>query len=158
MIRVLRHGSLLVLATLCLVGLGCGGAKGRATVKGQVTIGGKPLNSGSVGFHGSGDRAGSATIDRNGNFTMSDAPIGDVKISVSVPKNSGRGVMGPKPSTKNPTGEMKDPNKPAEGAAEAPIDPAKIVQIPEHYGDPEKSGLTFKVEKGESTHNIELKP
>jgi len=149
--------SMLLLATLCFASAGCGGAsKGKAVVKGQVTIGGKPLYTGSVVFHTSDGRTGGAAIDQHGNYNMGDAPIGDVKVTVTASKTLGK--PGARPSTKNPTGEMKDPNKPSEGSNEPPVDPSKIVPIPDKYGDPEKSGLTYKVEKGEQTHNIDLKP
>jgi hypothetical protein len=158
--RVWTHACrVLVLAGLCLAVAACGGSKGRATVKGQVTIGGKPLYWGSVVFHGADQKTGSSNIDKNGNYVMTDAPLGDVKVTVTVPSTTpGRGgPPGKKPSSKNPTGEMKDPNKPSEGSNEA-FDINKVVPIPEKYSDPDKSGLTYKVEKGEHNFNIELKP
>jgi hypothetical protein len=158
----IRACSLLVLVILLLAGMGCGGAsKAKGVVKGQVTIGGKPLYTGSVIFHSADGRTGAANIDHNGNYDMGDAPVGDVKISVTVPKMSGpAGMMGQKgvPAPPKGLGEMKDPNKPSESSSSQPLDPSKIVPIPDRYADPEKSGLTYKVEKGEHTFDIKLTP
>src|SRR5262245_6990748 len=82
-----RAGGRLLLLGLLALSVGCGpNYKARATVKGKVTFGGKALTVGSVMFHGKDNLTGSATIDKDGNFVMNDAPIGEVKITVTVPK------------------------------------------------------------------------
>jgi hypothetical protein len=142
--------------------LGCGDSyRSRAVVKGQVTIGGKNLTAGTVEFHSKAEanKVGVANIDANGNYTMSDAPIGEVMVAVRVPKMTGMAAMAqkggagappPGVALKDPSGQMNMEMNMA--------DPSKIVQIPDKYGDFATSGLTHKVEKGETTHNIPLTP
>ena len=38
------------------------------------------------------------------------------------------------------------------------LDPSKAVKIPERYSNVESSGLTYKVTRGEQTHDIPLTP
>jgi hypothetical protein len=142
-----------MLLCLCLWSAGCGGTKSKATVKGQVTIGSKPVYMGTVSFILNDKQSGSATTDQNGNYVVTDAPVGDCKISVTVPK-LGPGLRGG-PVIPKGMPAMKDPN--ASESTPAPLmDPSKIVPIPDKYGDPNSSGLSFKVEKGEQTHDIKL--
>src|SRR5262245_8778302 len=85
-------GGLLILCLLVL-SVGCGpNYKARGTVKGKVTRAGRNLNSGNVMFYGKDNLTGSAAIDHEGNYVMKDAPLGDVKITVTVPKLPPQGV------------------------------------------------------------------
>jgi hypothetical protein len=133
---------------------GCGSeTSNRAVVKGQVKIGDTPLNSGSVTFQTADNRRGSGAIDANGNYTVADAPVGDVSVAVFVPPRPKVPVM----KTKAPKGvPLQNPAGGENMAGGAGLDPAKVVYIPEKYGDPATSGLTYKVERGEQTHNINL--
>jgi len=139
---------------------GCGpNYKARAVVKGKVTMSKKPLTSGTVVFHHINGITSTAVIDTDGNYVMNDAPIGDVKVSVTVNLPPG---MGPGPKTgrvdwtKATKGlESKDP----EGDTAIPLIskvPSKVVRIEDKYSKPETSGLSYKVEKGEQVYNIEL--
>ncbi len=152
-----RMAALFALAGLFGSMAGCGGdAIPRGSVKGQVKIGDKNLTAGTVLFTAKDKKAtGSAVIDQNGNYEMKDAPVGEVMVSVTVPKVMGIG------------GKMPQmPNAPADAGMKAGgvdmtagtgmIDPSKVVPIPEKYADPDSSLLTFKVEKGAQTHNITL--
>ena len=115
---------------------------------------------GTIAFFADGNRSGAGRIEEDGTYTVSDAPIGDVKVTVSVPSIGGMaGMMGGKVMPKPPGGGvMKDPNDPGPGTPSPSIDPKKIVQIPEKYSKVETSGLTFKVEKGDNTFDIKLTP
>jgi hypothetical protein len=122
---------------LALLTMGCGsggGAPGVSrSVSGTVTFKDKPLPGGEVTFFGGkdGKEASSAgLIDEEGKYTLTNPPVGDVKIV----------VHGPTPSS--------DASK-----------PKKPVEIPKHYSDRNQSGLSYKVtEEAKQTHNIELKP
>src|SRR2546421_12922453 len=79
-------GALLLFGLLAF-SVGCGtDYKARATVKGKVTIAGKALTTGSVMFYGKNNLTASARIDLNGDYVMNDAPLGEVTITVSVPR------------------------------------------------------------------------
>jgi hypothetical protein len=154
-IRSRNLGLFIVLITVA----GCGaGTSAKAKVKGRVKFFDKYLNAGTVAFLSKNGQIGSANLDSDGNYEMSDAPVGDVKITVKVPIPP-LGPVGK--AAKAPPGvpPMRPPGGDGGIASTPPsIDPRKIVQIPGKYGDADKSGLTYTVEKGEQTHNITLSP
>jgi hypothetical protein len=136
-----------------ILSLGCGpNYKARGTVKGKVTFGGKNLTAGTVMFHGKNNLTGSATVGTDGNYVMTDAPVGDCKVTVTVPKMPPRGVehlkgapVGPKmpgDTTPDTVGKI----------------PTQIVPIPDKYSNVETSGLSFTVSRGEQTYDIPLTP
>jgi len=141
-------GGLLLLGLMAL-SVGCTSSKGRAIVKGQVTFDGTPLPSGSVTFSGANNATGTATIE-DGKYVMNDAPLGEVKITVTAPPPL---PMGPRPGTVD-KGSV-DPEHPERRIPiMSPL--TKRLPIPEKYASPATSGLTFKVERGEQTHDINL--
>jgi hypothetical protein len=155
----LRAGGFVLLA-FCFVGLtGCGSG-GRAKVKGRVKFFDKYLTAGTVAFIAKDGRVGSGNIDADGNYEVSDAPVGDVTITVKVPSMGGMPDKGrPQPKPPKDVPPMKGPGGDAgEKAFNPSIDPSKIIQIPGKYGSADTSGLTYTVTKGEQTHNITLSP
>ncbi len=146
------------IAVLCLAG-GCGpDYKARGVVKGKVTYNKKALTSGTVMFYAASNNiTSSAFIDGEGNYVMNDAPLGEVKITVTVtslppgkPMKYGPGKAASEGESKDPTGTVSE---------SIPIMskmPSSILRIDEKFSKPETSGLSFTVEKGEQTHNLEL--
>jgi hypothetical protein len=136
------------LLLLSLAMVGC--ESPRASVSGIVTFKGQPLPSGTVLLHGADGRVEHALITEDGRFTITNAPLGTVRITVQ---------SHPAVPTGLPTRGGKPPAAPTELAP-----PAKekhdnrSVPIPPRYLDPEKSGLTYTVRAGTQTHDIELKP
>jgi hypothetical protein len=154
-------GALLFFGLQALL-VGCGpDYKARATVKGKVTFAGKNLTVGNVMFYGNNNVTGSASIDKNGNYFMSDAPLGDVKITVSVPPEPPGGwarfKMGPAFKDAKETKSV-DPEGSGRSISIVGEIPTHVVPIPPKYANVETSGLTFRVERGEQTHDINLKP
>jgi hypothetical protein len=150
-------GGLLLLGLLLLL-TGCGpNIKARATVKGKVTFAGVPLSTGSVMFHGKNNFLGSASIDKDGNYVMNDAPLGEVKITVTVSKLPPGGIermkYGPVKDGKSVDPEGSGRNIPIMGTM-----PSRYVPISDKYASVETSGLTYTVQKGEHTHDITLTP
>ena len=157
-VKTKAAGMLLLIGLIC-ADAGCGTKyNARAVVKGKVTIGEKHLTAGTVAFFADGNRSGSGRIDEEGNYTISDAPIGDCKVTVSVPKMGMAGMMGAKKDMAGSPTKMQDPNDPEKNMTAPAIDPKKIVPIPDKYADAATSGLTFKVEKGDNTFDIKLTP
>lgn len=154
-------GSLVLISLICWTG-GCGpDYKARAVVKGRVTFNKRPLTVGTVMFVNQDGVSASASIDPQGNYEMRDAPIGECRVTVTVPslpmdpsvkaRLTGKG-SGPKmPEMKIPEGVTDAPPLPS-----SPAVPKDVVRIDEKYSKPETSGLTFKVEKGEQVFNIDL--
>jgi hypothetical protein len=151
--------SLLLLALVFTAGCGPD-YKARAKVKGHVKFFDKNLTAGTVGFTAADGRVGAANIDFDGNYEMTDAPIGEVTITVKVP-TMGAGSDAHKGFVAKPPGNMTP--MPRQGEADDKaytpvIDPKKIVSIPGKYGSVETSGLKYTVEKGEQTKDITLTP
>jgi hypothetical protein len=151
------------LVAVGLLALVCGLAgcarKGRAVVKGTVTFANKPLKFGTVSFFTVDNRVGTTRI-ANGSYTMTDAPIGDVKIVVTLPPPPGMMMGGSLPKPPPGMGQMKPPPgmEPKSGSETPMMDPRDLPRIPAKYTKAETTDLTWKVGKGEQTHNIELNP
>jgi hypothetical protein len=153
-------GLALLVVGLSAVGTGCGGSGDqRARVKGKVKFFDKYLTAGTVAFFSKDGRVGSGGIDADGNYEVSDAPVGECTITVKVPTMPRGPVpkMQPKPPPGVPEARMpgaeEDKNFVPHG-----FDVSKIVQIPGKYADRETSGLTYVVSKGEQTKDITLSP
>ncbi|MDB5312456.1 MAG: hypothetical protein JWO38_6658 [Gemmataceae bacterium] len=154
--RFLTAGMLVVL--FCALVGGCGpDYKARAVVKGKVTVGGKPLTSGTVMFYGNNNNiTSSAVIDTDGSYAMNDAPLGPVQVTVTVagmPPGPGIKYTPKKGLTDT---ESKNPSGEGESIPLMSKMPSTVVRIPDKFSKPETSGLTYTVEKGEHAHNIEL--
>lgn len=140
---------------------GCGpNYKARAKVKGKVKFFDKYLTCGTVAFTTEDGRQGAGNIDFDGNYEVGDAPIGDTVITVVVPnppkagpKGSPGGVAPPKDLP-----PMRPPGAVGGGGNVPTFDASKIVSIPDKYSKRESSGLKFRVESGDNTHNITLSP
>jgi hypothetical protein len=145
-------GGFLLLGLMAL-SVGCTSSKARGVVKGKVTFSGMPLPTGTITFFGANNLTGSSEI-KDGQYAVNDAPVGECRISVTVPKapppGGGMALPGAKGSV--------DPENPGRSITIGPPTAVKIVPIPEKYNSPDTSGLTFKVEKGEHTHDIPLTP
>jgi hypothetical protein len=154
-------GGLLLLGFLA-ISVGCGpNYKARATVKGKVTFAGKALTIGNVTFHGKDNLMGSASIDKDGNYVMNDAPLGEVTITVTVPPPPPGGIgmfkRGPAAKT-GKDAKSVDPEGSGKTISVMGAMPSQVVSISEKYASVETSGLTYTVEKGEHTHDIPLTP
>jgi hypothetical protein len=150
-----------LLGGLLTIVVGCGpDYKARAVVKGKVTSGKQALTTGTVTFYGPHDIISSAPINEDGTYEMNDAPIGECKVTVKVNPVPGSG-FGPKTakgSWEKAAGGLvsKDPTGENPGIAIMGKIPAKVVKIQDKFANPDSSGLTYKVEKGEHVYNIDL--
>jgi hypothetical protein len=122
--RALWRLGALALGAILVVGLaGCGKPK-RAQVTGVVKLkGGKPVTSGQVNFWANEKLVGTGQIGPDGTYTVTDAPVGEDKVTVVTPKPRmgmagmpGRGSEAPKglgamPQDKVPEGMKGDPLK-----------------------------------------------
>ena len=172
-----------LMAGLAVALAGCGGAdyKSRGTVTGKVSVKGKNLTVGSVMFINKDGVTGTASIDPNGNYSLSDAPVGECQVTVSVPKlptdpnvkgrltGKGKGPKmpaGPRDPNKAPKEEPKeaeadkdgkdnDPNRPSMASVGGAVIPKTVVPIDEKYSKAESSGLTFTVIRNQ-THSFDI--
>jgi hypothetical protein len=138
---------------------GCGpDYKSRGVVRGKVTVGKKALTTGTVMFYGKSGITASATIDPDGNYEMNDAPVGECRVTVSVPTLPTDPMVRARLKSggmKLPEGP-KDPTKSSPDLPSAPRVPKEVVPIDIKFSNPETSGLSFTVQKGEQTFNIDL--
>jgi hypothetical protein len=152
-----------IVVVLLLAG-GCDSTPPRAVVKGKVTLGDKPLTFGNVMFWSkTTDKVtASATIDKDGNYVMNDAPVGEAMIAVTVP-DLPPGALEAMKQMKNSdvakkTPQSVDPNDPSKKIQLLADVPDNIVPIPKKYSIPADSGLVYTVKNGEQTYDIKLTP
>ncbi len=125
--------------------IGCGGPS-HGTVRGTVAVDGSPLSLGTIAFHADDGRAASAPIN-DGKYIVDKAPLGPAKITIHAHP--------PSPPMRKPM------EAPAEG--EAPLSASQLAAaraefrpLPEKYHDKSTSGLSYTVQPGEQTHDMEL--
>lgn len=122
----------------CSMLAGCGGSN-LATVRGNVTFDGTPLETGSIVFEpadGIGPVAGG--IIENGQYLLSDdsaAMPGTKIVRITAARPTGRKIEGGPPS---PPGTLVD----------------EVIYVPDRYG--KDSTQSVQLEAGESTHDFEL--
>jgi hypothetical protein len=142
---------LLIVGLSWLTLYGCG-EKQRPTgiVSGVVTLKGQPLPSGVIAFRAEDGVGGSGRI-QNGEYTVENAPVGPVTITISsavtVSTKQTQAMMSRRGGAA-PPGEQIDM-----GTAEAQ---EKIVKVPAKYADTRTSGLTYEVTTGEQKKNFDL--
>ena len=151
MVRVIRakRFAASVAACLALAALaGCGDGS-KATVSGKVTYKGAPVTGGTLTLYPSSGTPYPVNIGTNGTFNVGDAPVGTMGVAINtdnVPTTAGYqmspGVTPPKDMPAPP--QMDTSNMP------------KKVVIPQKYGDPKTSGLTWDVKGGKNTKDFDL--
>jgi len=150
------------IAALLAAAVGCGGAS-TATVSGTVTLDNGPLPGGKITFISATANRGTkeffAVIDREGQYTISEVPLGPVKVKVETEHlNLTKGFGGKDPSQFKPPkvefpkelrDKMKDQADNLRKAEEAQKQlTAKMPiykRIPAKYTNPDKSGLSAEI-------------
>lgn len=133
-----------------LAAAGCG--NNTTTVSGRVSYNGKPVVFGTVVMVGANGVPVNGPIQPDGSFTVSGVPVGTVKVSVNSPPPPGANV---KNTNRGRDGEEEKRG----GGDEKPASPEVIKNwfvLPDKFGDPNKSGVTVTVTKGQPV-TIELK-
>jgi hypothetical protein len=120
---------------LALAVTGCGSTP-TGNVSGKVMFEGKPLAGGYVAYVGSGTppKTVSSVIDEQGRYSITNAPVGPVQITIQGPSGTAIGPDG------------------------RPITTGDPVVIPSRYMDADKSGLTYTVNAGSQDYPIYLLP
>ena len=158
----IRACGLFLVLSLMVFWVGCGpNYQARGNIKGKVTFEGKTLTAGNVMFYGKDNLTGSSPIDMNGNYDIKDAPLGDVKITVTVPKMPSGGISkmkGGPAMTAIKDAKSVDPEGSGKSISIMGAMPSHIVPIPDKYANVATSGLTHKVERGEHVHDLNLTP
>lgn len=157
-IRFLVTG--LLLLPLMVLAAGC---SKEGTISGKVYYKGKVLQSGAVNIvpEGKGGTFGS-TIGTDGSYSIAKVPPGPAKISVvsgSSKAPSSQEIqrgMGPGAASVAQKGMEKQKSMLKEKGKPADAGPIEEVNLPEKYGDPERSGLTVTITGGKQNHDIKM--
>jgi len=131
-----RVGGFLGACALFLLVVPSGCDSGTARVTGTVRFKGMLLTSGSVKFIGVDGQSKSTAIAENGAYQIDNPPLGTVTITVKTHPRVPKGL----------TNTREDGSKDQHEG------------VPDKYGIPDQSGLTFTVRKGSQTYNIDLDP
>ncbi len=145
----------LFVLSFCLIATGCGGDE-TATVRGKVTLDNNPIEMGSIVMvTEDGKRTGMGTIGPDGTYTVPNAPIGNVKISLAMPPTLEEPNM---PDDIKDDPKMKDDaRKSVKGELPKELKSAgKVARVPRGYMDAVKSPLRLTVKDGENQHDIKL--
>ncbi len=144
-----RSPARLLLATLLgLLPMACGTREVTypetgATLEGKVTYGNEPVPFALV--IAVGQTSATGKVDRDGSYTITNCPLGEVKIAVNT--EAGRGdymTLVMSSSQPRPDGKVTNTAK------------IKFVDVPKKYHDPETSPLRTTVSKGTNTFNIQI--
>ena len=108
-----------------------------APVAGKVRYKSDNLLSGMIVFQSEDGRIGRSNIQADGSYSIPDAPIGNVKITVQ---------------TFQPPPQVVPPDK----IHSVSVELHRYIKIPEDYADFERSGLRYTVQLGKQTHDVDL--
>ncbi len=145
------------LVAIALVAVG-GCAKPKAVVTGKVKLAnGQLVTAGTVSFWGSDNRVGSSPITGDGSYSVPDAPVGEVKITIITPPPRMGGGMAQGPG--GLAGGMPADKVPEGMKGDAP-QAQNVVYINDRYKELETTTLTWTVEqtKEPQQHDIILDP
>jgi hypothetical protein len=140
MFRISR--GLVILAAVSLLMPGCFGPsevkypETGATLIGTVSYGKDKVGAALVLAQNASGSA-SAFVDEQGNFELTNVPLGQVNIAVNTDAGKGQ-AMGKL---------MAQSQGKAKGAP-------RIIDVPKHYSDPTKSGIKTTVAVGENRYDI----
>jgi hypothetical protein len=142
-----------VAAAGLLAALACGGCGARTgDVWGTVTYQGTPVPAGSIAFLSADKKpVGSAAIT-NGKYAMTRVPVGKVTVIVLTPPAPHRGNVPPPPP---PRGKRPGKDQPPIEVQPEPNTTPRV-QVPEKYGNPDESDLTYEVQPGTQEHNVAI--
>jgi hypothetical protein len=143
--------ALFLTAALATVALsGCGDVP-RGRIYGTIKFQGRPLTDASVVFLAKDNRTYLADLRPDGSYEVSGVALGPVKVSVQQ--------FQPRPAPKS----ERAPAHKAEfvdekASAPRPAEPKELgPRIPAHYGDADKSGLTFELTAPDQEWSVDLK-
>lgn len=113
----------------------------KATLKGKITYKGQPVPHALVIVSGATSATGNA--DADGNYSVANAPVGEVNIGVNT--DAGRGNM---------MSAMMSSSQGGDTAAKP-----KFVDVPKKFFDPTSSGIATTVanSEGENEFDIDIK-
>jgi hypothetical protein len=136
---------------------GCSGGKKGSKVSGTVTYNNAPVTGGKLILTPTSGSAITLEINGLGEFKGQDVPVGTYKVSITTKfvqdmTGGGAPVMPADQVPKDFKSKMPKDNAPPPGPAVL-----KKVEIPAKYEDPNTSGETWEIKKGENKREFALK-
>ncbi len=129
--------------------VGCAASTG--DVSGVVKYKGQPLKLGQVVFSPESGSVMAVEIGPDGRYSLAGVPVGTARVGVWAID------PGMTKHFRDVSRDGKATRGGEEGGGKSPrSNPTKFHLIPEKYGDPSGSGLTFLVKSGANTFDIEL--
>jgi len=139
-------GALLTVGVFVMTG--CGKPATKAVVRGDVTVAGKPLTGGLIGFYSANDpsRWSSGRIDGQGHYLVPDAPLGDCRVTVDTT------MLRQRNRQRSPLGEVTTEPTPGglPGGSGLPPDEMVYVEIDKKFSENATTTLTAEVTHGEN--------
>jgi len=148
--RYVRRGLALTLLAvlLTIVPTACGPSgvtypESGATLEGKVTYGNEPVPFAMI--IAVGQTSATTMVQRDGSYTLTNCPLGEVKIAVNT--EAGRGEY------MSAVMAVSQPGPDGKVVGQAKI---KFVEVPKKYHDPETSSLRTTVNKGKNSFDIKI--
>jgi hypothetical protein len=154
---LLQIGVIALGVVLAAGAAGCSKPK-RAPVTGTVKLkGGKLVTAGQVSFWANDKLVGSAAIGADGTYSVSDAPVGEDKVTVVTPKpRMGMGGM-PRGGAEAPKGLGGMPaDKLPEGMKGDPLKAQDVVPVNVKYHELSTTPLTHTVVEGKDPQHWDI--
>jgi hypothetical protein len=147
---IMKHAGIVSpgLLVLCL----CGCAAPTGNLSGKVSYQGKKLVWGSVVLVGEDQKPVQARIQPDGTYLVKDVPFGLVRIAVHSPDP---GLAPPDRKQRGPKDAGKADIIPSKASPRP--ETADWFPIPASYNDLDKSGLSMRIDRPESSFDILLK-
>ena len=139
-----------------LAAIGC---SSEGSISGKVTYQGRTVTGGTIIFT-SPEGSSSSSIAEDGTYSIARMKTGPAKIAVETKSAQGAISTAPKAGGDPKKGGGKNVEFPPEAAKSSYAGTprtTKAEKIPEHYEDPDKSGLTYIVKGGPQEYDVELK-
>jgi hypothetical protein len=147
---MIRHHASRILYTavaafvlVAALAVGCAGGDKPASASGHVTYNGKPVTSGTVVLVApDGKTSNPGPVQPDGTDSITASPAGTVKVVFDNP---------PPPRPTAPPGQKAAANDPE--AKEKAEEAARYVPTPPKYKDPNQSGVTLNLKRGNNPNS-----
>jgi hypothetical protein len=142
-------GGLVALGSF-IIGMAAFASGGSATVTGKVTMLGRPVIWGSVILYGPDGRSAAGRIEPDGSYTVQNAPIGEVIVTVTSPD----------PLVQHYATQIRTQREriPVSQWPAPPVDRKQWFIIPKRYESAGTTDLKVPVKRGTNPYDVTLQP
>lgn len=148
---------ILPLAAL-VAGLGCGQTSNPiapARISGKISYKGQPIKAGVMNFYTPEGVAYSAQISKDGTYSATDIPAGELVVTVETESLSPARKGGAEAALRQKMSASMVQQRPG-GTGGGTAEPEPYIKIPNKYANPKTSPLTVTTKPGRQVHDIDL--